>query len=99
MSHGTIGLMKPMRVTTHPGDILKHELKARGVSHKQFAGDLGLPLGTVSAILNRKASVTRDIAGRLSRYLGTSWQVWMNLQRHYDTSLAEFGPQTKSGPK
>ncbi len=91
--------MKPMRVTTHPGDILKHELEARRVSHKQFASDLGLPLGTGSAILNRKASVTRDLAGRLSRNLGISWQVWMNLQRHYDTSLAEFGPQTKSSPK
>jgi addiction module HigA family antidote len=88
--------MRVMRITTHPGDILKRELKARRVSQKEFALALGIPSGRVAEILNRKSRVTADIAGRLSRYLGTSAQIWMNMQARYDRSVAESGLRKKS---
>ena len=43
------------RIRTHPGDILRHELEARGVSANQLALALGVPSGRIVEILNRSA--------------------------------------------
>ncbi len=77
------------RILTHPGDILREELKARGLSANQFALDLAVPSGRIVEILNRKRAVSADTALRLSRYFGTSAQVWMNIQAQYDLELAD----------
>ncbi len=81
------------RIRTHPGDILRHELQARGLSANQLALALGVPSGRIVEILNRKRGISADTALRLARYLGTSAQFWMNLQGQYDLSIAqqEFG--------
>jgi addiction module HigA family antidote len=77
------------KILTHPGDILREELRARGLSANRFALDLAVPSGRIVEILNRKRGVSADTALRLSRYLGTSAQVWMNLQAKYDLAVAE----------
>jgi addiction module HigA family antidote len=77
------------RIRTHPGDILRHELEARGVSANQLALALGVPSGRIVEILNRKRGISADTALRLARYLGTSAQFWMNLQGQYDLSVAQ----------
>jgi len=77
------------RILTHPGDILREELKVRGLSANQFALDLAVPSGRIVEILNRKRGVSADTALRLSRYFGTSAQVWMNIQAQYDLERAE----------
>ena len=81
--------MARKKLLVHPGDILRDELKARGLSANQFAIALGVPSGRIVEILNRKRAVSADTALRLSRYLGTSAQVWMNIQAQYDLELAE----------
>jgi antitoxin HigA-1 len=74
---------------THPGDILREELKTRGLSANQFALDLAVPSGRIVEILNCKRGVSADTALRLSRYFGTSAQVWMNIQAQYDLERAQ----------
>ena len=81
------------RLRTHPGDILRHELEVRGVSANQLALALGVPSGRIVEILNRKRGISADTALRLARYMGTSAEIWMNLQSQYDLSIA----QQKSG--
>jgi antitoxin HigA-1 len=77
------------RVRTHPGDILRHELEARGVSANQLALALGVPSGRVVEILNRKRGISADTALRLARHIGTSAEFWMNLQAQHDLSVAQ----------
>ncbi len=77
------------RVPTHPGEILKDELKARGLSANRLSLDLGVPSGRIVEILNRRRGVTPDTALRLGRYFGNSPQFWMNLQVQYDLAVAE----------
>ncbi len=77
------------RIKTHPGEILKDELKARGLSANRLALDLGVPSGRIVDILNGKRAITADTALRLARYFGNSAQFWMNLQTQYDLSVAE----------
>jgi antitoxin HigA-1 len=77
------------RIKTHPGEILKDELKARGLSANRLALELGVPSGRIVDILNGKRSITADTALRLARYFGNSAQFWMNLQTQHDLSVAE----------
>lgn len=50
------------------------------VLHEKVQNFLDIVLG--------KRSISADTALRLGRYFGTSAQVWMNLQNHYDLEMA-----------
>ena len=50
------------RITTHPGDVLKEELAARGISQKKFSEVLNVPYTQLNEILNGKRPVTTDFA-------------------------------------
>lgn len=78
-----------MIIATHPGDILKDELTARGMSAHRFALELGVPPTRIADILKRRRSVSPETALRLAAYLGGSPKVWLRLQADYDLALAE----------
>jgi addiction module HigA family antidote len=73
----------------HPGDVLVEDLMDLGLSLNQLARALRVPMNRISAIANRKRSITADTAMRLARYFGTSAQYWLNLQTAYDLAVAE----------
>ena len=79
----------------HPGELLREELEERDLSMNQLARELHVPMNRISAIVNGKRAVSADTALRLGRYLGTSAQMWMNLQAAYDLEVAarESGSQ------
>jgi len=64
-------------------------MAARKTSANRLALDIGVPSGRITDILNGKRGITADTALRLARRLGTSAQFWMNLQSHYDLTVAE----------
>jgi len=67
-----------------PGEVLLEEfLKPLGISQYQLAKDLSVPPRRINEIVHGKRAVTADTALRLSRYLGTSEQFWLNLQARY----------------
>ena len=67
----------------HPGEMLREELEELGLSANAMAQALDVPANRVSAILKGQRGVTADTALRLSRFFGTTPQVWMNLQKTY----------------
>lgn len=73
----------------HPGEILRDELEDLGLSANAMAQALDVPANRVSAILKGQRGVTADTALRLSRFFGTTPQVWMNLQKTYELRVAE----------
>ena len=77
------------RVKTHPGQMLRAELEARGMSANQLALALRVPANRITAILRGERAVTAETAVRLGRYLGTGPAFWMNLQSGYDISVVE----------
>jgi antitoxin HigA-1 len=77
-----------VRIPTHPGEILKDEMRARGLSANRLALDLGVPSGRIVEIINGKRGISPDTALRLGRYFGNSPQFWMNLQVQYDLAVA-----------
>jgi HTH-type transcriptional regulator/antitoxin HigA len=74
---------KPAEVL-HPGEHLRDELKARNIYPMQYSYTLDMDTYIVRAIINGKMNITRGIADKLSKALGTSAEFWMNLQRAWD---------------
>ena len=46
----------------HPGEMLKDELEARGMSQRKFAGIIGMSYTAFNEIINGKRSITTDTA-------------------------------------
>src|SRR5437660_7518971 len=57
----------------------------------RVAKELGVAAPTVNEIVRRRRAITAEMALRLSRYFGTSAQLWQNLQRQYDLEIASKG--------
>lgn len=75
----------------HPGEILREELDVLELSAKAFAAALDVPGNRITAILNGQRGITADTALRLSRYLGTTPEFWLNLQTTFELRVAENG--------
>lgn len=74
----------------HPGEILKEDvIEASGISVTDFAKKLGVSRPTISQILNERAGISIDMALRLAQVLGTSAEVWIDLQKDYDLWRAQ----------
>ena len=78
--------MKPV----HPGEILSDELEELSMSATALAHALAVPTNRVTAILKGQRGITADTALRLSRYFGTSPQLWLNLQKTFELRQAEI---------
>lgn len=74
----------------HPGEILREELNELDMSAKAFAEALDVPANRISAILKGQRGITADTALRLSRYFGTTPQVWLNLQKAFELRVVEI---------
>jgi len=69
-----------------PGEFLKDELEARNWSQVEFASIIGRPVRTVNEIIAGKRSITPETALQLEASLGTSAELWMNLESQYQLS-------------
>jgi addiction module HigA family antidote len=76
---------KIRRKLTHPGEILNKEfLKPLEISQTQLAMSIGTTFKTINEIINEKRNLSSEIAIKLSKYFGTSPELWLNLQNQYD---------------
>ncbi len=60
-----------------------------GLSPGALAKAMGVPRTRVERIAAETSGITADTALRLSKALGTSAQLWLNLQNSYDLKTAE----------
>jgi addiction module HigA family antidote len=74
----------------HPGEVLREEfLVPLNLSAGALAKICGLPRTRIERIATEATGITADTALRLSKALGTSAQLWMNLQNRYDVEIAK----------
>ena len=74
----------------HPGIVFWEEyLQPLGISQSRFARDVHISYSRANEILNGKRAITPDTALRISRYLGTSAEYWLNWQSTYDLQNIE----------
>jgi addiction module HigA family antidote len=69
----------------HPGEVLLEEfLKPFGLSQYRLAKEMNVYPRKINEIVHGKRAITADTALRLSRFFGTTAELWMNLQALYD---------------
>ncbi len=68
---------------THPGEILKEELKERGIKQKDFATLIGMQASHLNAFIKGKRNLNENLAIKLEEHLGIPYTVWMDLHSGY----------------
>lgn len=80
-----------MHNPAHPGKVLREYLGDLSVT--EAAARLGVTRAALSRILNGSADISADMALRLQDALGTSAEMWLNMQTRYALWLAERKPR------
>ncbi len=81
--------MMAMHNPPHPGGIVKWEcLEPLGLTVTRAAQGLGVTRQALSDLVNEKASVSIEMAMRLSRAFGSTPETWLRMQMAHDLWLA-----------
>lgn len=97
-NHIAVFIFKPMSnvkeykdiVAFHPGYYIADIIDDMEISQNEFATRMGTTAKTLSKLINGQANISNDLAKKLSVMLGTSVEVWQNLQNTYDQKLIEI---------
>lgn len=68
----------------HPGEMIKDEIAARGITQKELAQQMGVSYTVFNEILNGKRPVTTEYSLLLEAALGTDANIWIGLQAEYN---------------
>jgi addiction module HigA family antidote len=71
--------LRPARVP-RPGSVLRQELGARGWTQVDLARIMGCSGETIGRIIDGQLEITPHIARELAAALGTSAELWLNLE-------------------
>lgn len=89
------------RRPTSPGEMLLEEfLKPAGITQVALAERMGVPIQRLNGVIAGRRAVTAETAILLSRALGTTPDLWLNLQVAIDLWDAEqrLGPSRPRPP-
>ena len=86
-----------MHNPAHPGEVLREYLP-EGLGVTATAKRLGVTRQALSALLNARAGVSAEMALRLESALGTSAEMWIEMQAGYDLWKARQRPKPKVVP-
>ena len=73
----------------HPGEMIKDEIIARGITQKELAKQMGVSYTVFNEILNGKRPVTTEYALLLEAALGINASIWIGLQTDYNMQKAK----------
>ena len=90
--------MNSRRRPTHPGEVLREDvIKPLGLTVTEAAKRLGVTRKTLSALINCKASMSPEMAVRISKATRTSPESWLYMQAKLDLWLAQQKPPEVKG--
>jgi len=73
----------------HPGEILREDFfPDYGLTAYRLAKAIRVPRDRIESIVREKRGISADTALRFGRYFGTTPEMWLNLQAHYDLAVA-----------
>jgi len=78
-------MIELQRVPTHAGEILREEfLVPYEMTQSHLAKALGTSFRAINELVNEKRGITIEMSLKLSKYFGTTPQMWLNIQNQYD---------------
>lgn len=72
----------------HPGEILKDELEARGMSQRKFAAVIDVSYSVLNEVVNGKRPITTEYALKIEAATGIPAYIWVNMQSAYNMQTA-----------
>lgn len=69
---------------THPGELLRDELEARGLTQRKFADTLGISYSVLNETIKGKRPITPELAFKIEAATGTKAYIWVELQTQYN---------------
>lgn len=80
----------------HPGEILKDELEARGMSQRKFAAVIGVSYSVLNEVVNGKRPITTEYALKIEAATGIPAYIWVNMQSAYNMQTARKNQKLSS---
>ena len=77
-------------MATHPGEMIKDELKERNMTQKSLAAETGIKASVLSETINGKRAISMNVALALEKVLGIPAEIWMNMQTQYNLDSANI---------
>lgn len=75
-------------IPIHPGEILKDELEARGMSQRKFAAVIGVSYSVLNEVINGKRPIITEYALKIEAATGIPAYIWLNMQSAYNMQTA-----------
>ena len=72
----------------HPGEILKDELEACGISQRKFAAIISVSYSVLNEVINGKRPITTEYALKIEAATGIPAHIWVNMQSAYNMQIA-----------
>lgn len=82
-------------IAFHPGYYVKEIIDDMEITQVEFAKRLGTTPKNLSELLSGQIKLSTDLAQKLSVMLGTSIELWINLEKTYETKLLEIQNEWK----
>ena len=77
-------------IATHPGELIRDELKERGMTQKQLAAEMEITSSVLSETVNGKRAISVNMALALEKSLGIPADIWLNMQMQYNLDVASI---------
>ena len=77
-------------IAFHPGYYIGEVIEDSGMTQVEFAKRLDITPKNLSELIHGKTSMSRKVAKNLAAMLGTSVEVWLELQKTFDAKLIEI---------
>lgn len=74
---------------THPGEILKEEIKYRGLSQRKLAAQMGVSHSVLNEVLNAKRPLTTEYALLIEAAMGIDAGIFIRMQADYNLQTAK----------
>lgn len=85
-------------VAIPPGEMLAEELEARGWSQSELARRMGRPVQAINEIIRGVKQIRAETALQLAEVLGTSAELWIRLEAHYQLTRARLAQRKQRQP-
>ena len=82
-------------IAFHPGYYVNDVIDDLEMSQCEFAKRLEISDKTLSKLLSGEASLSKEIAKKISQMLGTSVEVWLELQKKYEDKCCQIEQQNE----
>lgn len=71
----------------HPSESVKEIMEERGISPIELAIECGIPIETVRSFLRSQIGISKEMAEKFPKKLGSTPEFWLRLSADFDEAI------------